>query len=120
MKEHKQLMSLAEEHDAPVSLCLAKNGAYINWSTSPPDEVLTIPESVFTECAIGFLNLLGERYYGTTGLSKEHLSTLRNDLQNVLKKSVFDNLQTAASEMLKFLAMGEQLSETHYLAFEGP
>jgi hypothetical protein len=116
MKEHTHLVA---EHDAPVALCIARQGDDIDWVEHLPAEVIYAPEGVFDICAPTFLEVVGDAYYGTTRLSAELLIALEADLRRA-QASDDITVQAAAKDLLDFLDRGKSLSADHYMAFEGP
>lgn len=118
MIENEQLMAFAEnEDDVPVAFCICKNGAYIDWKDSPPEEVLYVPENTFEKIAPSFMERLGRDYYGSNGISGELEDILVSEILLVSKSA---NLQQVKVAIYQFIQKASSVSATHYLVFEGP
>lgn len=121
MKEYEQLLAFTEDvDDVPVALCIVKKGESTDWQESFPEEVLYIPESVFSDLAEAFVEKLGVGYYGTMSLSEQEIVELRQCMEDKSQKTDSKTLQFCIGEINKFLSRSEKLSNTHHLVFDGP
>lgn len=118
MIEHEQLMGSAkDEDDGPVYLCLYKNGQRIDWKESSPEEVLYIPETIFEAVARNFVDVIGQDYYGTVGISKEYAVIIQGGFSRASPEILsFEMVQFVNN----FIERSMEWSQTHYLAFQGP
>ena len=108
------------DDDVPVALCIIRDGAQIDWDERLPEEVLYMPESIFSMMFPDLIEKYDANFYGTSKLSVDDLEHMKSSITENKEESCTTWINELYDEILKFISRGESLKGTHYIALEGP